>query len=246
MTEQPSCCPVIELRRYTLQPGGREVLVDLFERELIEPQEAVGMRVIGQFHDAGDPDQWVWLRGFADMVARRVALESFYTGPVWRRHRNVANATMISSDNVLLLRPARPEWAFAASIVPTGEDDPELREGPVVATICLLNAPADDDLLALVESDLVPALAGAGAELIACLVSEPSPNSYPDLPVRQGVRALVWLVREAAGGGGNPLDVEAWGVPAGATRLVAALNERLAEPVETLILWPTPRSALRG
>ncbi len=246
MTEQRTCCPVVELRRYTLHPGGREVLVDLFERELIEPQEALGMGVIGQFHDAGDPDQWVWLRGFSDMATRRIALEAFYTGPVWRRHRNDANATMISSDNVLLLRPGRPEWAFVATIVPTADDDPEFWEGPVVATICLLKTPADDDLLGLVDSELLPALAGAGAELIACLISEPSSNTYPDLPVREGVRALVWLAREAAGGGGNPDDVGAWGVPARAARLVAALDERLAEPVETLVLWPTPRSALRG
>jgi hypothetical protein len=30
---------VVELRQYTLRPGQREDLIELFERELIEPQE---------------------------------------------------------------------------------------------------------------------------------------------------------------------------------------------------------------
>ena len=37
---------VLELRQYTLRPGQREVLVELFDRELVESQEALGMRVL--------------------------------------------------------------------------------------------------------------------------------------------------------------------------------------------------------
>ncbi len=61
---------VIELRRYTLHPGHREILIRLFDREFVEPQEAAGMRVIGQFRDLSDPDRFVWLRGFTDMSSR--------------------------------------------------------------------------------------------------------------------------------------------------------------------------------
>ena len=46
-----SCCPVVELRQYTLRHGQRDVLIELFDRELIETQEAVGMELIGQFRD---------------------------------------------------------------------------------------------------------------------------------------------------------------------------------------------------
>ena len=35
-------------------------------------------------------------------------LAAFYDGPVWRAHRDEANATMIDSDDVLLLRPWQP------------------------------------------------------------------------------------------------------------------------------------------
>ena len=73
---------VVELRRYTLHPGARQTLVDLFERELVAPQEAAGMVVLGWFRDVDDPDAFVWLRGFADMGSRADALTAFYRGPV--------------------------------------------------------------------------------------------------------------------------------------------------------------------
>lgn len=86
-----TCCPVVELRQYTLKPGKRDVLIDLFEREFIESQEVTGMRIIGTFRDLNNPDRFVWLRGFLDMAARAKALEEFYDGPVWKAHRDEAN-----------------------------------------------------------------------------------------------------------------------------------------------------------
>jgi NIPSNAP len=75
-------CGVFEWRRYTLHTGARETLIELFEREFVESQEAVGARVLGSFRDVGEPDHFVWLRGFTDMTARRRALEAFYGGPL--------------------------------------------------------------------------------------------------------------------------------------------------------------------
>ena len=100
---------VIELRQYELHQGRRDELIDLFDGHLLEPQEACGMRILGQFRDLDRPDFFVWLRGFADMSGRTSALGAFYHGPVWAKHRAAANATMIDSDNVLLLRPARQQ-----------------------------------------------------------------------------------------------------------------------------------------
>src|SRR5262245_3006525 len=106
------CCHVLELRQYTLKPGQRDKLIDLFERHFIESQEAVGMTLVGQFRDRRRPNHFVWVRGFADMLSRHKALDSFYGGPVWAAHRDEANGTMLDSDDVLLLKPARPEFAF--------------------------------------------------------------------------------------------------------------------------------------
>ena len=73
--------PVVELRQYTLRPGQRDVLIDLFDRELVESQEAAGMTIVGQFRDLDDPDRFVWIRGFPSMPSRARALCAFQTGP---------------------------------------------------------------------------------------------------------------------------------------------------------------------
>ncbi len=168
------CHVIVELRQYSLQPGQRNVLIDLFERELIEPQEAAGMRILGQFHDLDHPDRFVWLRGFADMPSRRRSLAAFYGGPAWEAHRAAANATMIDSDNVLLLRPAWP-----------GSDMPP-SAGRIDLTIFYLRVAADTDLLANCREH-VPAL--------GWYATESSPNDFPRLPVREGELVLVRVAR---------------------------------------------------
>ena len=112
--------PVVELRQYTLNPGQRETLIALFDREFIESQEATGMTVIGQFSDLDRPDMFVWLRGFDSMDVRKEALAAFYDGRVWTAHRDAANATMIDSDDVLLLTPAWPGAGFDLSSAQRG------------------------------------------------------------------------------------------------------------------------------
>jgi hypothetical protein len=104
--------PIVELRQYRLRSGQREVLIDLFDREFVESQEAAGMAIVGQFRDLDEPDRFVWIRGFADMPSRARALASFYGGPVWKAHSTQANATMIDTDNVLLLRPVTVRSGF--------------------------------------------------------------------------------------------------------------------------------------
>jgi hypothetical protein len=40
-------CPVVELRQYTLYGGGRDPLIELFDREFVIPQERLGLRQSG-------------------------------------------------------------------------------------------------------------------------------------------------------------------------------------------------------
>src|SRR5882724_13422341 len=137
-----TCCPIIELRHYTLHPGKRDVLIDLFDREFVETQEAVGVKAIGQFRDLDHPDRFVWLRGFPDMTSRAKALQDFYGGPVWKAHREAANPTMIDSDNVLLLRPALPTSGFSLENIkrpPVGAD--KVLTSLIVATIYYFKRP---------------------------------------------------------------------------------------------------------
>jgi hypothetical protein len=222
------CCPVVELRQYSLHPGQRDVLIDLFDRELVESQESAGMHVIGQFRDLDRPDRFVWFRGFANMERRRDALEAFYGGPVWRAHSAAANATMIDSDDVLLLRPVVPSSGF-----PTLPPRPGLRQqaasSTFVATICSLDGPADVDAL---EQNLLPALAATTSPPLATFVEESSENTFPALPVRAGEHVVVWIQR--TNGSGDDSAVVA-------RNLVPGLA---ADPVQ-LRLGSTPRSGLR-
>lgn len=168
---------VIELRQYRLRPGRRDELIELFDRELVEPQEAVGMTVLGQFRDLDDPDRFVWLRGFEDLGGRGEALRAFYFGPVWKAHREQANATMLDSSDARLLRPLRPV-PEPGPRPPVGAPDPG---GLVFAFLWSFG-----DRLAEVERwmlDEVVPLYGPDALALATLEAE---NDFPALPVRTG------------------------------------------------------------
>jgi hypothetical protein len=222
---------IIELRQYTLKPGQRNVLIELFEREFIESQETVGMDILGTFCDADNPDRFVWLRGFPDVESRAKSLAAFYGGPVWKAHREVANATMLDSDNVLLLRPAWMGSGLAPVVTrpPSGATD--LAKHVVIATICSFEQPISQTLLDAFRAAM-PAM--FAAETRACFLgafaSEHSPNTFPALPVREGENVLVWFAR----------------APNGEARvgLPPVLEKSLAKPPEVLRLLPTARSAL--
>ena len=235
-----SCCPILELRQYTLHPGMRDVLIELFEREFIESQEALGMTLVGQFRDLDNPDRFVWLRGFPDMTTRAQALQEFYGGPIWKAHREAANATMIDSDNVLLLRPARPTSGFAmerAERQPLGAI--EKPRGLVVATICHLKDETGYDFVDFFERKIQSKLTRDGTSLLAYFVTEKHPNTFPALPVREKVNVFVWF--------SNFPDETTHANSLDRTKSVAnELAPRLKGPPEILKLLPTPRSRLRG
>src|SRR5205814_4066725 len=193
MQPSPLCCPVVELRQYTLHRGKRDVLIDLFDREFVETQEALGIKVIGQFRDLDHPDRFVWLRGFRDMTSRAKALSDFYGGPVWKAHREAANATIIDSDNVLLLRPARPTSGFSlenSNRPPVGSEVPT---SLVVATIYYFADPVTPDFIKFFEHTLRPVAAGLGATISAYFVTVNSENAFPSLPVRTDENVFVWF-----------------------------------------------------
>jgi len=198
---------VFELRNYTLHPGRRDELIALFEREFIEAQQDCGLVLPGLFTDMDRPDRFVWLRGFADMATRPAALGAFYGGPVWQAHRNAANATMIDSDDVLLLKP------FGAP-VPGGSGAGRL----FVCVDCVIQTDAD---AAAIDAVLTANLDG---ELVGRWITDPTPNNFPRLPVREGERHAIWLLR--VGDGFDAAVLSPWSP-------------------QVLRLLPTARSALR-
>jgi hypothetical protein len=222
-------------------------LIDLFEREFIEPQDAVGIKVIGQFRNVDDPDRFVWLRGFRDMASRAKALQDFYGGPVWKAHREAANATMVDSDNVLLLCPATPTSGFSLENMKRPPVDADkVPSSLIVTTIYYFKAPVDVGFVDFFEHTLNPVAKSLGATSSAYFVTENSENTFPALPVREDENVFVWF--------------SIFQNSAAYEKYVAALSrseqwrgevsKRLADYLksapEVLKLSPTARSQLRG
>lgn len=143
------------------------------------------MTLVGLFRDALRPGRFIWIRGFFDMESRRKALEAFYDGPSWKKHRDAANATMLDSDNVLLLRPAA--------------DSPPMRDakyrGPLLAATYLFPCASEAATFAkLAAGHLNETLRREGGAILALLTTEQSANTFPRLPVRQNEHAVVLLL----------------------------------------------------
>jgi hypothetical protein len=190
------------------------------------------MTLIGQFRDRRRADRFVWLRGFSSMESRHEALEAFYDGPIWSADRNEANNTMADSDDVLLLKPARPELAFH---IDARMGTPPHDRGPatVLAGIYQMPRPVDTWLVSQFEQQVAPILQANRVKLEGVFVTEAARNTFTRLPVREGEHVLVWfgVVR---GHGSSPGWIDRL---AGMT----ALDNR---PVSLLELEPTPRSSL--
>jgi NIPSNAP protein len=233
-------CSVVELRQYTLHPGRRAELVDLFEKRFIEPQEEVGIRVLGQFEDLDRPERFVWFRGFEDMPARREALTTFYGGRVWQTYRDAANTTMIDSDDVLLLKPVHPAGGFPRRSTAPGQTPAASR-----ALVRIFHrARGVDDLVAFCQREVSPVLEGTGGTPVAWLETEHAPNDYPRLPVRVRADVVVSVSvlpdTEAVRRHLSLLDADLQWVE----HVAPSLRRRLSGDPEQLVLRPTPRSRL--
>ncbi|MFI5958863.1 NIPSNAP family protein [Cryptosporangium sp. NPDC051539] len=228
---------IFELRQYTLHPGQRDVLIELFDREFVESQEDLGIEVVGQFRDLDRPDRFVWVRGFASMEARKTALSAFYGGPVWAAHQDVANPTMIDFDDVRLLRPASAGGGFP----PMSRTDAGARAADTAlttATIYSFAEPVTEAVLELFDRVVEPLLTRSGSDRSALLRTEPSPNTYRALPVREGEHVVVRFGRQADEHTHAAADSARQAATASLTPYL------LSAPIE-LRLEPTLRSLLR-
>jgi hypothetical protein len=180
------------------------------------------------------------------MPSRASGLTDFYGGTVWKAHCEVANATMIDFDDVLLLRPARPASGF---LVEDGERPPpgasEAPGGLVVATVYSFDALAGADFLDFFERALRPGVTGAGASILAYFVTEESANNYPALPVREGEQVFVWFSR-FEGQAAYEQHAAALARSGRWSEVSEELARRIQGPPEVRKLSPTARSLVRG
>jgi hypothetical protein len=231
--------PIVELRQYLLHRGRRDELIELFDRELVETQEAFGMRVIGQFRDVDRPNHFVWLRGFRDHGERGRALAGFYGGPVWRKHGAAAAATMIDSDDVHQLGAAVAEEQLR--IRHAKDRDADGARGSILIIVSHRRRNDDDDLL---RELLIPTVEEAGVRTLGLYATDRVENPFPALPVRPS-NVLVWI---AGGDTVDTLDDAAAQVSIARRRLAdhAAGNGCNEILLDVLRLEPTRRSCLNG
>jgi quinol monooxygenase YgiN len=235
---------VVDLRQYTLHPGRRDRLIEIFDEFLVEGQEATGMQLVGQFRDLDRPDRFVWLRGFRDLPARKQALEDFYGGPVWKAHSAAANATMVDSDDALLLRPVRVTAGYPDPGTPRPPVGATGVPGSVVAGAVYHRRSLQDGLLALFDTEIAPALRDSGAAPVAWFESVVTENNFPALPLRDEI-VLAWFAvlpdDTEYDAHRHALDrSQAW-----QRKIAPEIERRSVKPVQDLRLRPTARSQLR-
>ena len=181
------------------------------------------------------------------MTSRAKALTDFYGGPVWKTHREAANATMIDTDNVVLLRPALPTSGFSLENMkrpPMGSD--EVPTSLVVTTIYYFERPVSPDFINFFEQTLRAVATTLGATICAYFVTENSENTFPALPVRAGENVFVWFstFQDSAAYENYVAalsESERW-----RDEVSNGLNRYLNRTPEVLKLSPTARSQLRS
>ena len=236
---EPKPHGVVEFRRYPIREGERDAFTGYFDAYFPEAFQQAGAIALGQFHER-ENNGFTWLRGFKDMDARASANAAFYYGPLWKEHRAAINPRILDSDNVLLLRPLRPETGVPVFPAVDPMKEAGAKRGIVVAQVFAVAAGAVEAFAG--ESEPVFAdYRAAGARPAGVLVTLDEANNFPQHPVRSDGPFLVWL--------GILEDERALAeefLPL-ARRAAAAwsTSPRLRGTPETVVLDPTPRSRMR-
>ena len=178
---------IVDIRDYTMVPGGRAKLIERFERLFMDEQERLGAKMLGVFVDADDDSRAVWLRAMPDMATRQRVLTAFYSdGTMWKHNREEANTWFVDTDNVLLVRPLG-ELAAPATADSTIGMYTHVRPQPLPG-----------ETSAKLQHDVEAAIADAGGRLLATFATDPVDNNYPKHPIRTGEHGLVWFATFSA------------------------------------------------
>lgn len=231
----PTPWRVLELRRYTLNPGTRDDFAADFDRWYPEAFLQCGMLPVAQFLDRDSPDGFVWARAFRSAAARGLANASFYYGPVWAETRDAMNARIADHTDVLLLQPM--EGTSLACASPDPRRAPDASRGFGVLQVL---APTPESREAVSREAALAFAAYAredGIRTVGAFTSFDGPDTFPQLPHRMDGPYLAWL--------GIARDEAALArVAAAAGGLASRLAEggSLRQPAEWWSLAPTARS----
>jgi quinol monooxygenase YgiN len=222
-----------------------EHYIDYFEEHFIGSQEIVNMHILGQFRLIGQPDRFVWLRGYENMQIRFDGLQRFFSGRVWGKCGTLALAMLIDTKNVHLLRPLGEKVELTC-----GLNADSIAAALTNATISLETGMIAIDLYqalpgqreALIDAfqhHLAPAYQNEGIQLRGYFVAEMSENALTYAPVIQNEHEFVVITSYESEEDGAKSRANL------AQLATQALSKFLAEAPEALLLCPTLRSPLR-
>jgi hypothetical protein len=232
---------LLELRSYAMAKGQRDVLNTMFEEHFLDAYEAAGARILGVFHDAENPDRWIWIRAFPDPTARARALKGFYGSEEWLARRAAANRTIRSSSDAILLTPRLGSFDLLQAPATRRVRPPQ---SIIECTRCFLKTGEDQEQVAgFVQQEVLPLLGKLGAMPVAVLVNSDAPNLYPRARLRSG-EAVVWLLRFPSAAA-HARHLTARAASGSWTEVEQELQRHLKRPAEHLKLLPQRRSALR-
>ena len=149
---------------------------------------------------------------------------------------------MVDSDKVFLLRPAKGNVGFnlGGHLRVRTNDSPSV-PGFFAMTIYHLKRAAEECFFDIFARKLLPRLSTLGVTSIATLVTEASANTFPSLPVREGEKVLVSLLRLGSGAD----FAEARGRALAATADDAEITDQLVGEPDVSHRLATARSLVR-
>jgi hypothetical protein len=232
--------PVVELARYAIRPGQSQSFARVFDAYFPEAFQHLGVIFLGQGLERRNASLFTYLRGFPSMDARAEVKGDFYNGLLWKEHAAKVNDRLVSSDDVMLLRPlARGRGLPVLPAVDVGAAGAEDGAGGVVLLQVFAVREGEVEALAAQAEDAFAAYRAAGGREAAVLVSLDAPNNFPRHPIRTDGPFLVWVgVADE-----NPIADRIASLAAGAGE---SLRPRLRGEPELVLLDPTPRSRLRA
>lgn len=94
---------IVEMRTYKTRPGMRSRFIEIFLSKAVPAHDEIGMKVLGPFLAADDPDTLFFMRGFPDMDSREPMKAKFYEGPLWKQELEQVVMPMLEKYEVTLV-----------------------------------------------------------------------------------------------------------------------------------------------
>lgn len=94
---------IIEMRTYKTQPGKRAEFLQVFRTRSIPAHAEIGMKILGPFLSAEDPDVFFFMRGFPNLASREPMKAKFYEGELWKKELEHVLMPMLEKYDVVLV-----------------------------------------------------------------------------------------------------------------------------------------------